>query len=107
MKATIDPRVQSAESLLTGQRLLEGHGSGLIRPHDIARLVGCSIWNRIDLLDWIEAKQLWHEAPYAGPLVDRPEAGTIDIARLRKALRKGLASTEGLPFPHTLVASDG
>jgi hypothetical protein len=88
--------------LLTGARLLEGHGQGLIRPPAIARILGCSIWERPALIAWIEAQQLWHEPPFAGPLADRPLSGTIDLGALRKALKKGLASPAGLPFRHTL-----
>ena len=101
MNAT-DPRVQSAEQLLTGARLLAGHGQGLVRVDAIGRLLGVSIWQRPELIAWIEAQQLWVEPPFAGPLVDRPQAGTVDLARLRSALRKALASPAGLPFRHTL-----
>lgn len=96
-----DSRVQSAEAMLTGPRLLAGHGTGLIRPHDIARLLGCSIWERQSLIDWINAEQLWHEPPFAGPLAERPLAGTVDIADLRAALVRGLAEGD-LPFTHNL-----
>lgn len=101
MNAT-DPRVQSAEQLLTGARLLAGHGEGLVRVPGVGRLLGVSIWQRGQLLAWIEEQELWVEPPFAGPLVDRPQAGCIDLAKLRKALRKALASPAGLPFRHTL-----
>ena len=102
MKTITDSRVQSAELLLTGARLLAGHGEGLVRPPAVGRLLGVSIWQRPELIAWIEAQQLWVEPPFAGPLVDRPQAGCIDLSRLRKALRKALASPAGLPFRHTL-----
>ena len=102
MKTITDSRVQSAELLLTGARLMAGHGEGLVRVPGVGRLLGCSIWQRAELVAWIEAQQLWHEPPFAGPLVDRPQAGCIDLSRLRKALRKALASPAGLPFRHTL-----
>ena len=60
MNAT-DPRVQSAEQLLTGARLLAGHGQGLVRVDAIGRLLGVSIWQRPELIAWIEAQQLWVE----------------------------------------------
>ena len=101
MSAT-DSRVESAQALLTGARLLAGHGQGLVRVDAIGRLLGVSIWQRAELVAWIEAEQLWVEPPFAGPLVDRPNAGTIDLGRLRKSLKKGLASPAGLPFRHTL-----
>ena len=101
MSAT-DSRVESAQALLTGARLLAGHGQGLVRVDAIGRLLGVSIWQRPELIAWIEAQQLWVEPPFAGPLVDRPQAGCIDLSRLRKALRKALASPAGLPFRHTL-----
>jgi hypothetical protein len=99
---TLDPRVTLAQSLLTGARLLEGHGQGLVRLDAVGRLVGCSIWQRPELVAWIEAQQLWHEPPFAGPLADRPLSGTIDLGRLRTALLQALASPAGLPFKHTL-----
>jgi hypothetical protein len=101
MNAT-DPRVKLAQSMLTGTRLLEGHGQGLVRPPAVARLLGCSIWQRPELVAWIESCNLWHEPPFPGPLANRPDAGTIDLGRLRSALRKALASPAGLPFRHTL-----
>jgi hypothetical protein len=106
MKATVDPRVQSAELLLTGARLLAGAGAGLVRLPAVARLLGVSIWDRGLLLAWIEAQDLWVEPPFSGPLVDRPHAGCIDLANLRKALKKALKNGS-LPFAHTLVAADG
>jgi hypothetical protein len=99
---TIDPRVTLAQSLLTGARLLAGHGQGLVRLDAVGRLLGVSIWQRPELLTWINQQQLWHEPPFAGPLADRPLSGTIDLGALRKALKKGLASPAGLPFRHTL-----
>ena len=99
---TTDSRVESAQALLTGARLLAGHGQGLVRVDAIGRLLGVSIWQRPELIAWIEAQQLWVEPPFAGPLVERPQAGCIDLANLRKALRKALASPAGLPFRHTL-----
>jgi hypothetical protein len=98
---TLDPRVTLAQSLLTGARLLEGHGQGLVRVDAVGRLLGVSIWDRGLLLAWIEAQDLWVEPPFSGPLVDRPHAGCIDLANLRKALRKGLKAGP-LPFRHTL-----
>ena len=99
---TTDSRVESAQALLTGARLLEGHGQGLVRVPGVGRLLGVSIWQRAELVAWIEAQQLWHDPPFAGPLVDRPNAGTIDLARLRKAIKRALASPAGLPSRHTL-----
>ena len=101
MNAT-DSRVESAQALLTGARLLAGHGQGLVRVDAIGRLLGVSIWQRAELVAWIEAQQLWVEPPFDGPLVDRPQTGCIDLARLRKTLKKALASPAGLPFRHTL-----
>ena len=99
---TTDSRVESAQALLTGARLLAGHGQGLVRVPGVGRLLGVSIWQRAELVAWIEAQQLWVEPPFAGPLVDRPQAGCIDLSKLRKALRNALASPAGLPFRHTL-----
>ena len=99
---TTDSRVESAQALLTGASLLAGHGEGLVREPGICRLLGVSIWERGQLLAWIEEQGLWVEPPFDGPLVERPQAGCIDLARLRKALKKGLASPAGLPFRHTL-----
>jgi hypothetical protein len=99
---TTDSRVESAQALLTGARLLAGHGEGLVRVPGVGRLLGVSIWQRHELVAWIEAQGLWVEPPFAGPLVERPQAGCIDLARLRSALRKALASPAGLPFRHTL-----
>jgi hypothetical protein len=101
MNAT-DSRVESAQALLTGARLLAGHGEGLVRVPGVGRLLGVSIWQRPELVAWIEAQQLWVEPPTSAPLVDSPQAGCIDLANLRKALRKALASPAGLPFRHTL-----
>ena len=106
MKPAIDSRVQSVESLLTGARLMAGHGEGLVRLPGVARLLGVSIWDRGLLLAWIEAQDLWVEPPFSGPLVDRPHAGCIDFGNLRKALKKALKNGS-LPFAHTLVAADG
>ena len=102
---TLDPRVTLAQSLLTGARLLEGHGQGLVRVDAVGRLLGVSIWDRGLLLAWIEAQDLWVEPPFSGPLVDRPQAGCIDLASLRKALRKALKAGP-LPFGNTLVPAD-
>jgi hypothetical protein len=99
---TTDSRVESAQALLTGARLLAGHGDGLVRVPGVGRLLGVSIWQRAELVAWIEAQGLWVEPPFAGPLVERPQAGCIDLANLRKALKKALASPAGLPFRHTL-----
>jgi hypothetical protein len=99
---TLDPRVTLAQSLLTGARLLAGHGQGLVRLDAVGRLLGVSIWQRPELVAWIEAQQLWHEPPFAGPLADRPLSGTIDLGRLRTVLLQALASPAGLPFRHTL-----
>jgi hypothetical protein len=99
MKTTIDPRVQSAELLLTGARLMAGHGEGLVRVPAIARLLGVPLADRGLLLAWIERLDLWVEHPTTGPLIDRPQAGCIDLATLRKALKKCLAwGPAGLPF---------
>jgi hypothetical protein len=98
----LDPRVTVAQSLLTGARLLDGHGQGLVRVDAVGRLLGVSIWQRPELVAWIEACNLWHEPPFAGPLADRPLSGTIDLGRLRTALLQALASPAGLPFKHTL-----
>jgi hypothetical protein len=106
MKTIVDPRVQSAELLLTGARLMAGHGEGLVRVPGVARLLGVSIWDRGLLLAWIEAQDLWVEPPFAGPLVDKPQAGCIDLANLRKALKKALKAGP-LPFGNTLVPADG
>ena len=43
---TTDSRVESAQALLTGARLLEGHGQGLVRVPGVGRLLGVSIWQR-------------------------------------------------------------
>ena len=102
MKTITDSRVQSAEQLLTGARLMAGHGEGLVRVPAIARLLGVPLADRGLLLAWIERLDLWVEHPTTGPLVDKPEAGCIDLAVLRKALRKALAAPAGLPFRHTL-----
>ncbi len=101
MKPT-DSRVESAQALLTGARLMAGHGEGLVRVPAIARLLGVPLADRGLLLAWIEEQGLWVDPPFDGPLVERPQAGCIDLARLRKALRKALAAPAGLPFRHTL-----
>ena len=107
MKTITDSRVQSAEQLLTGARLMAGHGEGLIRVPGICRLLGVPLADRGLLLAWVERLDLWVAPPFDGPLVDRPTAGCVDLARLRKALKKALASAEGLPFGNTLVHIDG
>lgn len=98
----IDPRIASAQALLTGPRLLAGHGSGLIRVDGVARLLGVSIWQRPQLLAWIEAQGLWFVPPTSGPLANNPNSGCIDLAALREALRQALKDTPPLPFAHTL-----
>jgi hypothetical protein len=103
MNAT-DSRVKSAQALLTGPRLLAGHGSGLIRVDGVARLLGVSIWSRGLLVAWIEAQGLWFMPPTSGPLANNPNSGCIDLDALREALQQALASPAGLPFPHTLEA---
>ena len=97
MTAAVDPRIESVGQLLTARRLLDGHGAGLIRPHSIARLLGVGLQERELLLAWIVALDLWHEPPYHGPLADAPEAGTVDVDRLRVALQQAIAGP-GLPF---------
>lgn len=99
---TLDPRVASAEQLLTGARLLAGHGSGLIRVDGVARLLGVSIWHRPQLLAWIESCSLWFLPPTTGPLADSPNSGCIDMDALREALQQALATPAGLPFPNNL-----
>jgi hypothetical protein len=105
MKITVDSRVQSAELLLTGARLMAGHGDGLVRVPAVARLLGVPLADRGLLLAWIECLDLWVEHPTTGPLVDKPQAGCIDLANLRKALKKGLKNGP-LPFGNTLVPAD-
>ena len=101
MKTTVDPRVQSAELLLTGARLMAGAGEGLVRVPGVARLLGVPLADRGLLLAWIECLDLWVEHPTTGPLVDKPQAGCIDLGRLRMALRKALKAGP-LPFGNTL-----
>lgn len=103
MNAT-DSRVESAQALLTGRKLLAGHGGGLVRLPAVGRLLGVSIWNRPQLVAWIEAQGLWFVPPTTGPLADNPQAGTIDCNALREALQQGLAAPGGLPFAHNLEA---
>jgi len=97
MTATIDPRVESVGQLLTGPRLMAGHGEGLVRVPGVGRLLGVPLADRGLLLAWIERLDLWHQHPTNGPLVDAPEAGTIDLADLRQALKKALKAGP-LPF---------
>jgi hypothetical protein len=96
MTAT-DSRVASVEALLTGPKLLAGEGVGLVRVPGVARLLGVPLLDRGLLLAWIERLDLWHQHPTNGPLADAPEAGTIDLADLRQALRKALKAGP-LPF---------
>ena len=97
MNTTIDPRVASAQKLLTGPRLMAGHGEGLVRLTGVGRLLGVPLADRALLLAWIERLDLWHQHPTKGPLVDAPEAGTINLATLRQALRQALKAGP-LPF---------
>ncbi len=97
MTAAIDPRVESVGQLLTGFRLLAGHGEGLVRVPTVARLLGVPLMDRGLLLAWIERLDLWHQHPTNGPLADAPDAGTIDLADLRQALKKALKAGP-LPF---------
>ena len=97
MTTTTDTRVTSAQNLLTGPRLMAGHGEGLVRVPSIARLLGVPLVDRGLLLAWVEACNLWVEHPTDGPLVDHPRAGCIDLATLRQALKKALKAGP-LPF---------
>ena len=97
MTAAIDPRVESVGQLLTGPRLMAGHGEGLVRVPTVARLLGVPLVERGLLLAWIERLDLWHQHPTNGPLADAPDAGTIDLADLRQALKKTLKAGP-LPF---------
>jgi hypothetical protein len=97
MTAATDPRVESVGQLLTGPRLLAGHGEGLVRLTGVGRLLGVPLADRGLLLAWVEACNLWVEHPTDGPLVDHPRAGCIDLATLRQALKKALKAGP-LPF---------
>ncbi len=97
----MDTRLESVGQLLTGPRLLAGHGSGLIRVPALARVLGVPLEDRLLLLAWIEATGLWVQAPTSGPLQDAPQAGCIDLAQLRAALQQALAGP-GLPFENNL-----
>jgi hypothetical protein len=97
MTAAVDPRVESVGQLLTATRLMAGHGTGLVRVPSIARILGVPLVERGLLLAWIERLDLWHQHPTTGPLADAPEAGTIDLADLRQALKKALKAGP-LPF---------
>ena len=97
----MDARLESVGQLLTGPRLLEGHGSGRIRLPAVCRLLGVPIHHRLHLLAWVEQQNLWAAPPTDGPLQDAPLAGCIDLATLRAALQQALAG-EGLPFENNL-----
>ena len=97
MNTTTDTRVACAQNRLTGPRLMAGHGEGLVRLTGVGRLLGVPLADRALLLAWIERLDLWHQHPTNGPLADAPEAGTIDLADLRQALRKALKAGP-LPF---------
>jgi hypothetical protein len=97
MTTATDPRIETVGNLLTASRLMAGHGDGLIRPNSIARILGVPLADRGLLLAWIEHLSLWHQHPTNGPLADAPEAGTIDLADLRQALKKSLKKGP-LPF---------
>ena len=99
---TLDPRVESAQALLTGRKLLAGHGGGLLRVPAVARLLGVPLAHRGELLAWIESCSLWFLPPTTGPLAANPNSGCIDCDALREALQQALASTGGLPFPNNL-----
>jgi hypothetical protein len=101
MTATVDPRVQSAHALLTGRKLLAGHGNGLLRLPAVARLLGVPLSSRGQLLAWIEARGLWFVPPTSGPLSENPQAGTIDCDALREALKRQLKKGP-MPFLCTL-----
>jgi hypothetical protein len=97
MTAAVDPRVESVGQLLTATRLMAGHGEGLVRVPSVARILGVPLVERGLLLAWIVALDLWVEPPTDRPLSDRPQAGCVDVATLRKALKKTLKNG-ALPF---------
>ena len=92
-----DSRITSAQSLLTARRLMEGHGSGLVRVPAVARILGVPLAQRAHLLAWIERSELWVQPPTSGPLALAPLAGCIDLDRLRDAIERDMARG-GLPF---------
>ena len=92
-----DSRIVSAQSLLTARRLMEGHGSGLVRVPAVSRILGVPLMHRGRLLDWVNLHGLWVQPPTSGPLALAPLAGCIDLDRLRDAIERDMARG-GLPF---------
>jgi len=105
MNSATDPRVLSAEGLLSARHLLAGPlPEGPIRPQNLARALGVSIWKRHALVDWIEEHGLWIEPPCSGPLADHPLAGTVELARVAELLRRLHAKDQLPPWAASVVA---
>jgi len=92
-----DARVESAERLLTGPRLLAGAGAGqTCRVPGLTSLLGAYPYPGA-VQAWVEAEGLWIEPPYHA-LHLRPNAGLIDLDRVRTLLLKLRAEGHRLPF---------
>ena len=93
----MDARIASASALLTGAKLLDGAGDGIIRPPAIVRLLGVPLDHRGAMLQWLEKRKLYIKPPTKGPLVHQPLAGAVDLSTLRSALLSDL-QLGPLPF---------
>ena len=91
-----DSRIESAEALLTGPKLLAGEGGASCRVPYLAGLLGAYPYPGA-VEAWVEAEGLWIEPPYHALHV-RPLAGCIDLARVRSLLLKMRAEGHRLPF---------
>lgn len=83
--------------LLTGPRIMAGHGSGPIRCCHLAERLGVDLYKRTVFYGWLESEGLflapinpfWHLDPLAG---------CVDIEAIRQRLKKAIAKGERLPF---------
>ena len=91
-----DPRIESAEALLTGPKLLAGEGGKSCRVPRLTALLGAYPFPGA-VQAWVEAEGLWIEPPYHA-LHLRPNAGLIDLDRVRTLLLKMRAEGHRLPF---------
>ena len=91
-----DARIEAVERLLTGPKLLAGEGGKSCRVPGLTALLGAYPFPGA-VQDWVSAEGLWVEPPFHA-LHLRPQAGLIDLDRVRTLLLRMRAEGHRLPF---------